>query len=591
MTRGAPALWLAAALLAAACNHDAVLPGRAPERLVMLLDEPPKTLDPRFATDAISMRLSKLVFAALVTVDNPAITPRPELAESWVFDAGDPRKLTVRLREGLTWHDGVPLTSADVVYTYASVMDPALGSPLRDPYAAQLEHVEAVDPLTVRFTLRQTSATVLTDLVLGLVPQHVVEPAGGRFPDGKWTGSGEWKLLGLTGKRIDLEALPGWLPEAAVAPTPALPPPLAALEKAKAGERPRYLSFVVIKDEGTRLLALLGGSADLVQGGISPVIAASLERDARVHVAWAKSISFTYLALNLRKEGLADRRVRQALAYAIPREKLVEAHLAGHATLATGMLSPLHWAYCGAVPTYGYDPDRARTLLAEAGFGPDRPLQLVIKVSNHRLRRAISRLIAESFRQVGVDADVRSFEFSTFFSDIRAGNFDAYLLDLPEPMEPDLYRWFLHSLGTPEKAPAATGSAYATADRRYLPPGALDDHVAADPTCARWPHEALRQATQNVVLQAFGEPAPYSAANRMYYSNPLVDCRLELGRRTLDPKRRRELYDQVQLTLATDLPVIPLWHADTPVISRPRVHGYVALPNQRFANVRAATVE
>jgi len=179
-----------------------------------------------------------------------------------------------------------------------------------------------------------------------------------------------------------------------------------------------------------------------------------------------------------------------------------------------------------------------------------------------------------------------------FFADIRSGNFDAYLLDQPEPMEPDLYRWMLHSLATPQKdrGAAKAASVYARYDRRFLPPGTLSDAIRGDPVCAGWATLATRSAIQNAVFTAFGDPTPYSTANRMGYANPQVDCRLELGRITLDRKRRKQLYDEVQAALALDLPVIPLWHADTPVVRRKRLQGYTALPNQRWGGLVGASL-
>lgn len=577
------------ALLLAACTHDAPFPGTKDDRIVVVIDDKVKTLDPRFVSDAASVRVSRLVFASLASVDNSKLVPEPQMAARWDQDPRDPALWLVTLREGLRWHDGVPVTADDVVYTFKSVMDPALGSPLRDAYAAAFESVTAVDPLTISFRLKVPLATFLTDLVLGIVPKHVVEPHGGRFDGTRFVGCGPYRLLAMDGKRVDLEAAP--VPKLAKVPHHALK---VGEEAPKAAQAPkiRYLSFVTAVDEGTRILSLLSGTADLLQGTISPVLARELESNRQLAVDWAPSIAFSYVALNLRREGLDDVRVRQALAYATPRETIVASHLAGHATLATGMFSPLHWSYHRDVATYPFDVPRARTLLAAAGFGPSRPLKITMKVSTHRLRRAIARMIAEGWKQAGVEIDVRSYEFSTFFADIRSGNFDAYLLDQPEPMEPDLYRWMLHSLATPQKdrGAAEATSVYARYDRRFLPPGALSDAVSGDPTCATWATSVTRSAIQNAVFTAFGDPTPYSTANRMGYANPQVDCRLELGRVTLDRKMRKHLYDEVQAMLAQDLPVIPLWHAHTPVVRRKRLQGYTALPNQRWGGLVHASL-
>ncbi|HIN85376.1 MAG TPA: hypothetical protein EYN06_02765, partial [Myxococcales bacterium] len=167
------ALFIVFILGVAACTHEPDLPGLAHDRLVVVIEDPPRNLDPRFTTDATSMRVSRLIFSSLVSVDNPTLRARAELASGWEQDRADPRVWTVDLRRDLKWHDGTHFTAEDVVYTYNSVMSPELGSPFREPYQANIAKVEAVDSYTVRFHLYAPYATFLTDLVLGIVPQHI----------------------------------------------------------------------------------------------------------------------------------------------------------------------------------------------------------------------------------------------------------------------------------------------------------------------------------------------------------------------------------------------------------------------------------
>ncbi len=556
-------------LMLTACNHEEPFPGEAGDRIVIIVEDPPKNLDPRFATQAAAMRVSRLVFDSLVSVDNAEMVPRPQLAASWRVDPKDARRWTVSLRRGVTWHDGEPFDAEDVVYTFESVMDPAVGSPFRAPYGRHLDRVKALDAHTVLFVLKAPYATFLTDLVLGIVPQHVCSAHEDRFPRGEYVGTGPYTFAGRYGeRRLDLTAREG----------------------AEVGVK--HLVFRTIKDEGTRLMALLGGSADLMQNGISPVLTEVLAEDPRLRVTYAPSIAFSYVALNLREPLLADRRVRQALAHAIPRQRIVDTHLGGHARLSTGMLAPMNWAYESDVHRYDYDPDKARALLEDAGIEPGgKTLSVTIKISTHRLRRTVARTIAQAWREVGVDAHVRAYEFGTFYADIKQGNFEAYLLDVPEPMEPDMYSWLLHGLATPRKAPSAGPSPYALADRRFLSPGALDGHVAEDAACGAWQWKAAREATRNWVSRAFGVAPPYYTANRMFYANPLVDCRIDLGQEAAGRAARRPLYQRIQQLVAEDLPVIPLWHPDVRVVTRTRIAGFEPLPNLRLQGLTKARVE
>jgi peptide/nickel transport system substrate-binding protein len=558
------------------CNHEPPLPGNRANSITVLLDDTPRNLDPRFATDATSMRVSRLIFSSLITVDNQELKPTPQLAASLPqADSEKPHVWTVHLRPNVTWHDGKPVTADDVVYTYQSVMDPEVGSPLREPFQAHIKQVEALGPLQVKFTLNEPYATFVTDLVLGIVPRHLCEPHGGRFPDGNYVGSGPFRFVRRVGdRRIDLA------------------------RNSRAFDGTPHVEHVVlrtIRDEGTRLTSLLAGSGDLMQNGVSPVLTSVLQDSGRLSVTKSPSISFTYVALNLRNAALADVRVRRALAYAINRQRIIETHLHGGAELATGMLLKRIFpeAVADDARRYGYEPERARRLLAEAGYGPGgKSLDLIIKISTNRFRRTIARAIAQAWREVGVNTTVRSYEFGTFFSDIKAGNFQTYLLDVPEPSEPDMYRWMLHGLGTPWKKPAATGSRYATADRRYLSPGALKNPaVAADPSCRTWQWLALKTGTRNWVMRSFGQDPPYYTANRMSYYNPLVDCRLDLGVRTIGMEARGPLYREVHRLVARELPVIPLWHQQTTVVMSERLSGYTALPNMRLDGLRNVRIQ
>ena len=137
------------------------------------------------------------------------------------------------------------------------------------------------------------------------------------------------------------------------------------------------------------------------------------------------------------------------------------------------MLPTFHWAFTSSLPT-NYQPERAKILLDEAGLVADPEtgirLELELKTSSDRFRLGIARAIARQWKTVGIDLRIRSFEFSTFFADVRSGRFDLFLLQLPEPIEPDMYRWMLYSLSTPEKSPGDGGSRYARLDRTMVPP-------------------------------------------------------------------------------------------------------------------------
>jgi peptide/nickel transport system substrate-binding protein len=281
----------------------------------------------------------------------------------------------------------------------------------------------------------------------------------------------------------------------------------------------------------------MGGSGDLVQNGVNPLLLPVLERHPRLRVQTAPSIAYNYLGFNLEDPVLAQLGVRRAIAHALDREAIVATRFAGTARLATGMLAPGHWAFEGDLPRYGHDPALARRLLDEAGFadpdgeGPEPRLRLTLKTTSNRFRRSIARVLAHQLGQVGIAVEVRAYEWGTFFADVRSGNFQLFTLQWPAVVEPDLYHWIFHSSMIPSPDNGGRG------------------------------------------------------ANRGRYRNPALDALIEAGRRTPERDARRAIYSQVQRILAQDLPYVSLWHEDNVAVLDRSLQGYHILPNARFGGL------
>jgi len=235
---------------------------------------------------------------------------------------------------------------------------------------------------------------------------------------------------------------------------------------------------------------------------------------------------------------LADRRVRQAIALALDRPAIIAAKLGGLAVPATGLLSPQHWAYSGDVPRYDHDPARARQLLDEAGLrdpdgdGPAPRLRLVYKTSADAFRVAIARVIAAQLAEVGIAVELRSFEFATFFADVKRGAYQLASMQTTDITEPDFYFMYFHS---------------------------------------SWIPSAPR----------------FEGFNRWRYRSAVVDRLTTEGRQELDRDRRRRIYAEVQRQVAEDVPIVPLWHEDNVVLSSADVRGYTLTPNARLTGLRS----
>ncbi|MEM9191456.1 MAG: ABC transporter substrate-binding protein [Myxococcota bacterium] len=475
--------------------------------LVVVLPRDAEELDPRFLGDPYGLRVSRLLFASLVTIDPRTLDIVPDLAETVAH--ATPTTVMVRLRPDLAWSDGRPITADDVVATFRGVTDPALGSRFAGTFR-RIVHVEAEDPRTVRFELDGPHATFVTDLEMPILPARYattrVRPGPERVPF-----SGPYRLVGRSSGQLQLEANPNWH-----------------------HGTPRYpkVRMVVIRDDNTRALRLLGGQGDLALHSIPPLLVPLFEEDERFEVRSVPGVSTAYIGIHTEAGPLRDGRVRRAIAHAIDRTRLLDAKLNGRGTLASGWIPPGHWAF-DAQPEIRFDPERARAHLDEAGVvdpsGPEPRLRLSFRTSTDRFRLSVARAIAAMLADVGIEADVRPSESATLIADLNAGRFELCLLQVPEVFEPHVLSWFFDSNRIPKE----------------------------------------------------GRPG----ANRWRYQNSELDRALEAGRASSVREVRVEAYHEVQRLMARDLPVVPLWHEDVVAVVSARGADFDVPRDGRFGTL------
>ncbi len=481
--------------------------------LVVALESNPTNLDPRLATDASSARILQLMFNGLFRKD-PSGRLIPDLLESW--SQADDRTYIFRLKKGIVFHDGSPLDADDVVYTFRSIMDASFGSPFRGALAV-VDRIEAVDVHTVRFQLREPFASFLVSLDIGIVPSSVADSSQEEFAT-RPIGTGPFRLVSWQrGEVVEVEANPLYF---------------------EGQPRIKTLQFRIIPDSTVRILELRKGSVHLVQNEIEAVMLADLERRSEFQVIKSEGTSYSYLGFNLRDPILSSLNVRKAIAYAIDRQAIIDHLLGGLAKPATGVLSPMNWAYEKDVTTYGYDPERARTLLDEAGYpdpdgdGPATRFELSYKTSQNDIRRRIAEAIQAQLEKVGIGVKVRSYEWATFFADIRKGNFQLYTLSWVGITDPDIFHYLFHSASVP-------------------------------------PH----------------------GANRGYYVNERVDVLIDAARRTHDIAVRKQLYGAIQKILADELPYVSLWHSMNVVVLDKRIQGFQPYPSGDLISLKDAWID
>jgi peptide/nickel transport system substrate-binding protein len=472
----------------------------------MLIESSPANLDPRVGVDAQSERIDNLIFDDLLS-RGENLDVAPGLAERW--EIPDPLTYTFHLHHGVVFHDGRPLTSRDVKWTFDSLLQGKVRSPKVGVYRF-VDHIDAPDDFTVIFHMKEASATLLWNLSDGAI--GIVPYGSGSEITAHPVGSGPFKFVSNeTDKQVTIERNTGYW---------GAPPKL---------DRVR---FAVVPDATTRALELRKGSGDVTINSLTPDTVLTLQRDPSLAVERAPGTVLSYLGFNLRDPILRDARVRQAIAYGLNREPMIEYLWCGEAQLARSILPPQSWAYDGDVPAYDHNPDKARSLLDAAGYPPINGVRfhLTMKTSTDENTRLMVAVMQQQLREVGIALDIRSFEFATFFADVTHGAFQLYGLRwIGGNEDPDIFEYAFHSA-------------------KFPPNG----------------------------------------ANRGYYSNREIDRLIDQARQEVDTAVRKELYAKVQLILAQELPYIDLWYLDNVLVHNKRVRNLQLNPAGNYDFLRTA---
>jgi peptide/nickel transport system substrate-binding protein len=367
----------------------------------------PTNLDPRIGTDAVSQRLDSLIFSSLVELDAQRI-PHGDLAESW--ETPDAVTYVFHLRSGVKFHDGRALTSADVKYTFDSILDRSVISPKRGSLIL-IRTIDTPDTATVIFHLQEPYAGFLWAIArpaIGIVPAG----SGADF-SGRLNGTGPFRFVSAEqDDNIVVERNDGYF-----------------------GGAPRIsrVRFRVVPEAIVRALELRKGSADVEVNSLTTDMIPVMRKQSTIDVTDSPGTNYQYIAFNLDDAALAKREVRQALAYATNREEIIRNLYRGEAHPADGPLPQSSWAYEPGIRRYDYDPQQAERLLDAAGF-PRQPAargmraKLTLKTSTEESSRLLAAVLQDQWRKVGVDLDVRPLEFATLFSDMARGSFEIFTL-------------------------------------------------------------------------------------------------------------------------------------------------------------------
>ena len=362
----------------------------------------PLNLDPRYATDAASERVNRLLYQPLVEFDT-ASKPAPVLS-SWVMLNDLQYRFTLN-KNRAPFHNNAPLTAADVKATYDSFLT------LKDsPHTAEFANIDSIkieSDDTLLFSLKQADTHFPAKLIVGILPKDLINKSHD-FSHNP-VGNGALKFVSWDSK--------------------------LRLQRVKDGVK---ISLQEVKDPTVRVLKLLRGEVDLMQGDLPPELVKYLQSQPEIVVETSVGANFSYLGLNFQDPLLKQLKVRQAIAHAINRPEIIKKVMVTNTREADQILPPEHYTNANKTQAaYDYNPALSKKLLQ--GAGVKLPLKLVYKTSTDAQRVRFATIMQAQMREAGIELEIRSLDWGTFFADIKAGNFQLYGLTWVGIKTPEIY--------------------------------------------------------------------------------------------------------------------------------------------------------
>lgn len=475
------------------CSHAIEAPS---QKIRIGVTSRPRMLDPRLATDALSSRVNRLLYRQLIDF-NEAFEPIPDLA-TWQ-QRSDTRYLFT-LSSSSHFHHGKALTANDVAETYRSILDPTLGSPHRGSLK-NIRQINVLDEQTLEFELFEADALFVGRLVIGILPSDLIQQ--GHLFQQQPVGSGECEFLHQSEQTLVLRRPDGV-----------------------------ELHFLPVKDATVRVLKLRNDELDLIQNDLSPELASYCDALPTLKVTWHPGTSFGYIGFNFEDPLLSQLEMRQVLAYGIDRAAILKAMFQGQGRLAGGLLVPEHWAGHPDLKGWPYQPEKAKALLDQLKetlqkqpglVNSDGTITLSYKTSSDPTRIRLATIYQSQLKRIGIHLKIQSYDWGTFYNDIKQGRFQLYSLAWVGVKSPDIFQYVFSSDAIPPKG-----------------------------------------------------------ANRGRYRSPKADQLIEQAAQatTLDDQAR--IYQNLQQHLQQDLAVVPLWYENQYVVTTTRLSGYPMFADGRF---------
>lgn len=471
-------------------------------------------LDPANVTDGESLYVTHQIFETLVKYKDENTEVQPGLAESWETSK-DGKEWTFHLRKNVKFHDGTPFNAEAVKFNFERWMDKAnpnhkggfeYWGAMFGGFPGAVSKVEVVDDSTVKVILNKPMAPFIFNMAMP--PFAIGSPAAiAKYGEDFFknpVGTGPFKFVEW--KKDDhatvVKNMDYWG------------------EKAKLDK----IIFRVIPDNSARLMELQSGTIDIMTG-VNPDDVKGIQTNPDLQLFLRPSMNVGYLAMNNDKPNLNNVKVRQAINYAINKQALIDAFYAGLAKPAKNPMPPSLWGYNDKVQDYGYDPAKAKALLAEAGLSKGFKTKLwAMPVARDYMPqpKEIAQAIQKDLAAVGIEAEIVTYDWGTYLEKGQNGEHDLYLLG-----------W--------------------TGDN-----GDPDNFLS--------------------VLLSKENAKKGSAQNVSFYKSDKVSDLLAKAQSELDQAKRTAFYEEAQLIIHEDAPMVPLVHSTPPIAARKGVSNFIPHP-------------
>ncbi len=467
------------------------------DTLVVGLTANPVSLDPFKTTDSPAGRVNYAIHETLVLRDaeNNIV---PGLAESW--EIVDDVTYNFKIRQGVKFHNGEELTAEDVKFSF----DQQNGNPHAESVTGTVdfENSKVLDTYTFQLKMKEPFGPILQHLahqVTSIVNKKAYTEAGENYSDHP-VGTGPYMFV-------------EWKPDDYVK--------LNVFEDywGKKGQIKEVL-IRIIPESATRSIEVESGGIDIAVQ-VSPSEVSRLESNPKVKVYFQESFTTNFVAMNTTRAPFDNVKVRQAINYAIDKEAILKVVYQGIGSVGSAPISPTVWGYNPNLPPFTYNPEKAKELLAEAGYPDGFPM--VITTDENQVRRDVAEMVQAQLSQVGIQIEIATLERGAYIGKVIAGELDMFVLGWSTFGDPDyaLYASF---------------------------------------------HSTMHGASGNM----------------SFYSNPEVDKLLEAGRRSVDEASRLEAYTKAQEIIWDESPCVFIQHYVEVTAYSADLQGFAVTPEGYF---------